>query len=63
MFRYDYLIYILIFVCFLLTFIGKSLEFFCGTNYLNAPTYSDSLTLWPYLHGFPNKKYVRFGEQ
>lgn len=61
MFRYDYLIYILIVVSFLLSFVGKTFEFCCGRNYLNAPTYYDSLNLWPYLYGVPHKRFVRFG--
>jgi len=61
MFRYDYLIYILIVVSILLSAVGKSLELFCGTNYLDAPNYFDILSLWPYLYGVPYKKYVRFG--
>ena len=61
MFRFDLLIGILLIVSFLLSFLGKTFEFCCGQNYLNAPTYYDSLSLWPYLYGVPNKRFVRFG--
>jgi hypothetical protein len=49
MLEYSYFICILLIVILFLSFISSTLEFFCGRDFLNPPSFEDRLGLHPWL--------------